>query len=216
MAKTKVFVNVPEKLQRVHFPAVCSLCSSPFWRLLDFAVVDFEAPLFFLAAIFLLASCSEEKAKALFLLWALATKSLALWTALSEECCFWWLGMAFSETILPQMEHGDFVPCAAAPGGIQGLLWSCRTWCNLGREWSSSGASLIGFMFSEQVWCIKFLFALLAGIHYDLAFGGLLPNPVFSGFVRSEAVIIISSIVTSVTVKFVLPLVDGPDVLPQR
>ena len=78
------------------------------------------------------------------------------------------------------------------------------------------GASLIGFMLSEQVWCIKFLFALLAGIHYDLAFGGLLPNPVFSGFVRSEAVIIISSIITSVTVKFVLPLVDGPDVLPQR
>ena len=110
----------------------------PFGDFRIFAGVDFEAPLFFLAVIFLLASCCEEKAKALFLLWALATKSLALWTALSEECCFWWLGMSFSETILPQMEHGDFSPCAAAPDDIQGLLWSCRTCCNLGREWSSS------------------------------------------------------------------------------
>ena len=69
---------------------------------------------------------------------------------------------------------------------------------------------------SEQVWCIKFLLALLAGIHYQLAFWGPDLLLVLFDSVRSEAVIIISSIVTSFTVKLILPLVDGSDVLPQR
>ena len=134
-----------------------------FWIL---AGADFEAPLFFLATAFLLASCIDEKTKALFLLWALATTSLALWTALSDECYFWWFGMAFSETIFPQMEHGAFFPLVLL------LLVVCKAFLGLVEPctiWAGDGllpcATLIGVMLPEKVWCSKFLLAFLAGIH---------------------------------------------------
>ena len=103
------------------------------------------------------------------------------------------------------------------------LLMVCKAFIGLVEPcaiWAGNGllpcAGLIGYMFPEEVWCIKILLALAAGIDNGLAFGGLRPVLVFSGFVGNKAIIIICSIVTSLTVKLILSLVDGSDVLPQR
>ena len=124
--------------------------------------------------------------------------------------------MPFLKPSCHKWGKGLFSPCAAAPGGMQGLHWFVEP-CAI---WAGNGllpcAGLIGYMFPEEVWCIKILLALAAGIDNGFAFGGLRPVLVFSGFVGNKAIIIICSIVTSLTFKLILSLVDGSDVLPQR